>query len=122
MTWPMITSSTSSSGTFERLSASRMAMAPSSGALSDESAPRNLPIGVRAAPTMTGVRDLSGMIEVNPSPYHSEATRHAFVLIQLAQSAKGDRVANAFDRRNAVLPFGSRRTPHQINRARLGLE
>src|SRR5213592_477273 len=63
-----------SAGTPDRFSASRMAMPPSSGALSGESAPRNLPIGVRAAPTMTGVRDLSGMIEVNPSPYHSEAT------------------------------------------------
>src|SRR5881628_466319 len=118
----MMTSWTSSAGTPDRFSASRMAMPPSSGALSGESAPRNLPIGVRAAPTMTGVRDLSGMIEVNPLPYHSEATRHAFVLIELTQSAKGDRVANAFDRRNAVLPFGSRRTAHQINRARLGLE
>src|SRR3954464_14555945 len=58
----MITSCTSSAGTPDRLSASRIATPPSSGALSVESAPRNLPIGVRAAPTMTGVRDLSDIV------------------------------------------------------------
>src|SRR5712671_6229445 len=58
----MMTSFTSSAGTLDLLSASRMAIAPSSGALSEESAPRNFPIGVRAAPTITGVRDLSGIV------------------------------------------------------------
>src|SRR6266513_123375 len=62
MTWPIMTSWTSSAGTFERLSASRMAMAPSSGALNAERAPRNFPIGVLAAPTITGVRDLSDIV------------------------------------------------------------
>src|SRR5687768_14456955 len=55
----MITSCTSPGATPERFRASRMAMPPSSGALNEERAPRNFPIGVRAAPTMTGVRDLS---------------------------------------------------------------
>ena len=40
-----------------RSSAARMAMAPSSGARERRRPPRNLPIGVRAAPTMTGVRE-----------------------------------------------------------------
>src|SRR5437763_1609024 len=57
----MITSCTSFAETPERSSAARMAAAPRSGALSDESAPRNLPIGVRAAETMTGVREASAM-------------------------------------------------------------
>src|SRR5262249_30434218 len=51
-TWPMITSSTRSPGTWARFMASRIAAAPRSDALSVESPPRNLPIGVRAAPTM----------------------------------------------------------------------
>ena len=55
----MMTSSTSPGATLARLNASRIAIAPSSGAESDESPPRNLPIGVRAAPTMTGILDLS---------------------------------------------------------------
>src|SRR6266498_1231513 len=58
----MITSWTSSAGTLERFRASRMATAPNSGALSVERAPRNLPIGVRAAPTITGLRDLSVIV------------------------------------------------------------
>src|SRR5258706_9773556 len=62
ITWPMITSCTSAAGTLDRLSAARMATAPSSGALNGERAPRNLPMGVRAAPTITRMRDLSGMI------------------------------------------------------------
>src|SRR6185312_13778833 len=60
----MMTSWTSSADTFDRFRASRIATAPSSGALSGESAPRNLPIGVRAAPTMTGVRDLSAIARI----------------------------------------------------------
>ena len=61
MTLPMMTSWTSSAGTPARSSAARMATAPSSGAVSGASAPRNLPIGVRAAATMTGVRVRSGI-------------------------------------------------------------
>src|SRR6476661_7934524 len=61
-TLPMMTSLMSLIGTPERSMAALMAIAPSSGALSDDSAPRNLPIGVRAAETMTGVRDLSAMV------------------------------------------------------------
>ena len=49
-----------------RLTAALMAMAPSSGAVSDYSEPRNFPIGVRAAATMTGIRDLSDMVENAP--------------------------------------------------------
>ncbi len=52
-TLPMKHSSTWSGATPARTSASRMAIAPSSGALSDFSAPRNLPVGVRAALRMT---------------------------------------------------------------------
>src|SRR5438876_4764765 len=72
----MMTSCTSSAGTLERFSASRMATAPSSGALRVESAPRNLPMGVRAAPTMTGVRDLSGIVMVVVRCSSFNATRN----------------------------------------------
>src|SRR3990172_3135134 len=58
-TCPMITSSMSFASTPARLTASRMAIAPSLGAVNDASAPRNLPIGVRVAETMTAVRDAS---------------------------------------------------------------
>src|SRR5918999_3642022 len=56
MTLPITTSSTSAAGTRARSSAARIAIAPSSGAESVDRAPRYLPIGVRAAPTTTGVR------------------------------------------------------------------
>src|ERR1043165_10049186 len=48
----------SSIETPERCTAARIAIAPSSGALSALRPPRNLPIGVRAAATMTGCREL----------------------------------------------------------------
>src|ERR687896_2057598 len=57
MTLPITTSSTSAAGTRARSSAARIAIAPSSGAASDDRAPRYFPIGVRAAPTITGVRE-----------------------------------------------------------------
>jgi hypothetical protein len=44
-------------------------MAPSSGALKGERAPRNFPIGVLAAPTMTGMRDLSGIVALSFRKY-----------------------------------------------------
>jgi hypothetical protein len=52
-TWPMITSSTAAASMPARATASRMAIAPSSAARSDDSAPMNFPIGVRTALTMT---------------------------------------------------------------------
>jgi hypothetical protein len=54
----------SSSDTPARRTASRIAMPPSSGADSGESPPRNRPIGVRTADTMTGIRDVSAMASV----------------------------------------------------------
>src|SRR5262245_15967039 len=51
-TWPISTSSTSLPPTRARLMASLIAIAPRSEARSAERPPRNLPIGVRAAPTM----------------------------------------------------------------------
>ncbi len=51
-TWPMITSSIgASAGSPDRVTAARMAVAPSSTAGTPASAPPNLPIGVRAALT-----------------------------------------------------------------------
>ena len=64
MTLPMMTSCTSPPSMPARSSAARMATAPSSGAETDDSPPRNLPIGVRAAETMTGMRVASGMSEM----------------------------------------------------------
>src|SRR3954469_17970812 len=61
MTLPMMTSFTSLAGTPDFSSAARIAVAPSSGAESAQTEPRNLPIGGRAADTMTGMRDVSGM-------------------------------------------------------------
>src|SRR5678815_4280948 len=61
MTFPMITSSMAERSIPERFTASRMATAPSSGAVSGARPPRNFPIGVRAAETMTGCRDVSVM-------------------------------------------------------------
>jgi hypothetical protein len=55
----MITSPTASGAMPARLTASLIAIAPSSGADRDDSPPRNLPIGVRAAEMITGIRDLS---------------------------------------------------------------
>src|SRR5262252_130492 len=57
MTLPMITSSIACASTPERCTAARIAVAPSSGAVSGARPPRNLPIGVRTAETMTGWRD-----------------------------------------------------------------
>src|SRR6478609_452978 len=57
----MITSSIAEMSIPERLTASRIATAPSSGAVSGARPPRNLPIGVRAAATITGCRDESVM-------------------------------------------------------------
>ena len=51
-TWPMIASSTFSGATPERSTAARMAVAPRSVAGVVESAPPNLPMGVRAADRM----------------------------------------------------------------------
>src|SRR5262245_31982164 len=55
-TWPMKTSSGSSAFTPARSIAALMAKPPSSGALNEDSAPRNLPIGVRAPLTITASR------------------------------------------------------------------
>ena len=54
-TLPMMTSAMSCASIPDRATASRRAMAPSSGAESDARAPRNLPMGVRTALTITGV-------------------------------------------------------------------
>ncbi len=52
-TWPMMTSSIrASAGRPDRSTAARIAVAPSSTAGTPESAPPNLPMGVRAALTM----------------------------------------------------------------------
>ena len=59
----MMTSCTSLAGIPDLTSAALMAVAPSSGADTVARAPRNLPIGVRAAATMTGMRELSAMRE-----------------------------------------------------------
>src|SRR4051794_5843681 len=58
-TFPMMTSLMSSREMPARSTAALMAIAPSSGADRVESPPRNFPIGVRAAATMTGTRDVS---------------------------------------------------------------
>src|SRR5438477_8729297 len=52
-TFPMITCSTSAGATPAFSSAPRMAADPSAGAESDDSCPRNVPTGVRAAERMT---------------------------------------------------------------------
>jgi hypothetical protein len=49
----MMTSSMSAASTFDRSRAALMAAAPRSEALKEEKAPRNFPIGVRAAETIT---------------------------------------------------------------------
>src|SRR6476659_8295999 len=70
MTLPMMTSWTSPAGTPDRSNAAVMATAPSSGAESGASEPRNFPIGVLAAATMTGVRfgsDMRGNVIRDPS-------------------------------------------------------
>jgi len=63
MTLPMMTSSISPTSMRDRCTAARMATAPRSGALSGDNPPRNFPMGVRAAETMTGMREVSGMVE-----------------------------------------------------------
>src|SRR5438105_2608400 len=55
ITLPMMTSSMASGAMLERWTASFMAMAPSWGAVKLARLPRYLPVGVRAAPTMTAV-------------------------------------------------------------------
>jgi len=55
-TSPMMTSSIWAGSTPARRMASRMATAPSWGAGRGESAPSSFPMGVRAAPTITGSR------------------------------------------------------------------
>src|SRR5205814_2052007 len=67
ITLPMMTSSISSVGIRARSTAARIAAAPSSGAESDESPPRNLPIGVRAAERMTADVLVSGIPQVTGS-------------------------------------------------------
>src|SRR5437016_2413444 len=52
-----------------RRTASRIAIAPSSGAVSEDRPPRNLPIGVLVAATITGIRDLSDIPKNNHSDY-----------------------------------------------------
>jgi len=69
-TWPMITSSTCVPLTPARLIASRIATAPRSDAFNVERPPRNLPMGVRDAPTM----NTSGVLDIGASGSLGEAS------------------------------------------------
>src|ERR1041384_808367 len=70
----MMTSSTCVPVTFARCMASRMAAAPRSEALSVERPPRNLPMGVRAAPTM----NTSGVLDIGMP--HEKDTARALII------------------------------------------
>src|SRR5690606_21616820 len=68
-TCPRITSSTSDGSMPARSTAAWIAMAPRSGAVNGARPPRNRPIGVRAALTITAVRDGSNCFAfMFPSP------------------------------------------------------
>src|ERR1044072_6436112 len=69
-----MTSSTCVPVTFARCMASRMAAAPRSEALSVERPPRNLPMGVRAAPTM----NTSGVLDIGMP--HEKDTARALII------------------------------------------
>src|SRR5580658_3043681 len=80
----MITSSTCPGSTPARFTDSATTFAPSSGAVSDESPPRNLPIGVRTAPKITAFSMIvSGE---NPAPHPKFQYRRA---IQAGQFWEG---------------------------------